>query len=87
MIANFSNVLCKREAALCEAMQKIEPELRLIDPVCYAAHLVFGHLPEVHDQIAEILDRNFKDFSMSFACTGEVKSGCCLLYTSDAADD
>ncbi|MFK7901830.1 MAG: hypothetical protein AB8B49_03205 [Nitratireductor sp.] len=55
-------------------MKQIEGELRLIDPVCYAGHLVFGNMPEVHEQIDEILVRNFKDFSVSFACTGEVKS-------------
>lgn len=74
MISNFSNCLEGREAALYHAAKRLEPELRMIDPLCFAMHLVFGQLPEVHDQIVGILDRNFKDYSMSFACTGEVDS-------------
>ncbi|MBL1406414.1 MAG: hypothetical protein COC00_010560 [Rhizobiales bacterium] len=72
--SNFSNCLEGREAAIHQAAKRLEPELRMIDPLCFAMHLAFGQLPEVHDQIVGILDRNFKDYSMSFACTGEVDS-------------
>lgn len=71
---NFSNYLEDREAAILQAAKRLEPELRMIDPLCFAMHLVFGQLPEVHDQIVGILDRNFKDYTMSFACTGDVEN-------------
>lgn len=74
MISNFNNFLEDREMAIHQAARRIEPELRMIDPLCFAMHLVFGQLPEVHDQIVGILDRNFKDYSMSFACTGDVEN-------------
>lgn len=74
MISGFSNLLTERESAIHQATRKLEVELRMIDPLCFAMHLVFGQLPEVHDQVAAILERNFKNYSMSFACTGEVQN-------------
>lgn len=74
MISGFSNFLLERETAIHQVTRKLEPELRMIDPLCFAMHLMFGQLPEIHDQVAAILERNFKNYSMSFACTGEVQN-------------
>ena len=60
-----------REEILLDACSGLANELLLIEPIAYCLFFQLGQMPQVFDQVSQMVERNFRAGTMHFSCTGD----------------
>ena len=60
-----------REEIIRGACSSLSKELYLIEPIAYCLFFQLGQMPQVFDQVNQMVERNFRVGTMHFSCTGD----------------